>query len=135
MIIHYFCFLFLSFQINESAVPDGFLLKDLNVDSKRHLVFATQCQLGLLRGARTWYIDATFKVVSKPFEQLFSIHAFVRKGTTTKQVPLVYVFMSRRTQLDYKAVLQAVVYLIPGEPDVEAFVLDFEKGKIIIIII
>ena len=28
--------------------------------------------------AKSWYIDATFKVVKEPFTQLLSIHGFVK---------------------------------------------------------
>ena len=46
----------------------------------------------------------TFKVVRRPFYQLLSVHAFVRSGSDTKQIPLVLAVMSRRRAKDYLSV-------------------------------
>ena len=43
--------------------------------------------------------------------QLFSIHSFIKDGEATKQVPLVFVLMSRRRTKDYKAVSLAYAYV------------------------
>ncbi|XP_052762110.1 uncharacterized protein LOC128204745 [Mya arenaria] len=76
----------------------------------------------------TWYLDGTFRVVNKPFTQLWSVHAFLRQGATTKQVPLLCVLMSRRRKNDYEAVLRKIVELMDVAPVVEAFTMDFEAG-------
>ena len=52
---------------------------------------ATDEQLQLLQQGKRWYLDATFYVVRRPFQQLFSVHAFVRKGDSLKQVLLAFV--------------------------------------------
>ena len=72
-----------------------------------------------------WYVDATFKVVREPFYQLFSIHAFVRSGSDTKQIPLLFALMSRRRTKDYVAVIELVMEKL-GVPNVQRFVADFE---------
>jgi len=36
-------------------------------------------------------VDGTFKVVRRPFHQLLSIHAYVRRNGTMKHVPLLFV--------------------------------------------
>lgn len=103
----------LEFVIQEEHIPDGFLKEDVVIDGKRHLILATDDMLNLLKRARSWFMDATFYVVSAPFKQLFSIHAFVKHGTSRKQVPLVFAIMSARRASDYRAVLEAIIQLLP----------------------
>ena len=50
--------------------------------------------ISILPEAKNRYIDATFKVVCKPFTQLFSILAFVKLGEHAKQIPLLFAIMS-----------------------------------------
>ena len=57
--------------------------------------------ISILFEAKNWYIDATFKVVHKPFTQLFSIHAFVKSGESAKQIPLSFAVMSGKCKQDY----------------------------------
>ncbi|XP_055959012.1 uncharacterized protein LOC126830017 isoform X1 [Patella vulgata] len=73
-------------------------------------------------------MDATFRVINKPYSQLFSIHAFVKAGETTKQVPLVFCVMSGKSQDDYYKVLRAVDKMLPSQIALEGFVVDFEAG-------
>lgn len=109
-------------------VPDDFLRADIEHDGQRHLVFMTTLQMKYLALAKTWYIDGTFKVARSPFVQLCSIHAFIRKGVSAKQVPLCYIVMSRRKTVDYIAVFEAVLEALPHQPAVTEAVLDFEKA-------
>ncbi|KAH3696255.1 hypothetical protein DPMN_083720 [Dreissena polymorpha] len=82
----------------------------------------------LVRIASRWFIDGTFKLVKSPFYQLFSNHALVKKGDDTKQVPLVYVLMSRRSKEDYVTVLSAMHQCLEN-PLVDWVMLDFEAGN------
>lgn len=91
-------------QQQDDHVPVGFLRKDISVDGRRHLVFATQAQLELLSSAKTWYCDVTFKVVKAPFSQLFSVHASIRTDDDMKQVPLAFALMSGKRKKDYRKV-------------------------------
>ena len=50
------------------------------------------------------FCDGTFKVVSEPYKQLYTINAFIRVGKAMKQVPLIYLLMPRRKRTDYEAV-------------------------------
>ena len=86
----------LDFELATDFIPDGFFRKEVRVGTKRHLVFASDQMINILARAKRWYMDATFKIVKDPFKQLFSIHAFVRSDSDVKQVPLMFILMSRR---------------------------------------
>lgn len=91
-------------QLNTDFLQEPFLVGDVRVGDERHMMFATDEQLGLLQRAKRLYLDATFRVVSRPFYQLFSIHAFLKQEEAMKQVPLMYILMSKRRKQDYIAV-------------------------------
>ena len=116
----------LDFDVDFSSIPGRFFRGDVQVSGGRSLLFATDKQLALLEAARTWYGDGAFKLVGKPFKQLYVIHAFVagEKGCL-KQVPLVFVLMSHRREIDYAAVLAEIKNLVPRAA-VRSFVMDFE---------
>ena len=73
-------------------------------------------------------MDATFKLCRHPFTQLFTVNAFVKKDDHVKQVPLAFVLMSGRKKGDYKAVLQALLSILPNNSRVKKITLDFEKA-------
>ena len=101
---------------------------DIVSSESRHIVFATSEQLRLLADARTWYVDATFKVVRQPFYQLLSIHAFLCSDDCVKQVPLAFALMSRRRAEDYNVVFNAIKRAFPSLPDLDTIVCDFEAA-------
>ncbi|KAL5008579.1 hypothetical protein ScPMuIL_014160 [Solemya velum] len=117
----------LDFQLADCVPPD-FIRSDIHINGARHIIFATDEQLRLLSDTRTWYLDATFKVVRKPFYQLMSIHAFVKSGECIKQVPLAFMFMSRRRKEDYIETLKAVKTSLSSTPDLDEVVCDFEAA-------
>lgn len=101
-------FFFIVLQVDdaflESTIDEPFLRRDVIVGTSRHLIFATTKQLELLSNAKTWYIDGTFKVISKPFYQLLSVHGFVKSGEDVKQLPLCFIMMSDKRKKSYKKV-------------------------------
>lgn len=50
-------------------------------------------------------MDGTFKVVRKPFYQLFTINVYINEAEV-QQVPALFVLMSSRTTEDYERVRQ-----------------------------
>ncbi|KAH3888031.1 hypothetical protein DPMN_012052 [Dreissena polymorpha] len=61
----------LEFEIDTENIKSiDFLVDDIRLDGARHILFATPVQLQLLQRAKRWFIDGTFKVVSRPFYQL-----------------------------------------------------------------
>ncbi len=80
----------LDFDVESDHIPAGFLKADIKRKNRRHLIFMTKKQQHLLKKARSWYVDGTFKVVGAPFTQLFSIHGFIEKDGQMKQVGAIF---------------------------------------------
>jgi hypothetical protein len=98
----------LFFQIQHVHIPNDFYRGEVLVGSMRHLIFMTAEQISLLKYAVRWYVDGTFKIIDQPFTQLFSIHGFIRKEHNLKQIPICFIFMSGRTERDYRKVFEKV---------------------------
>lgn len=118
----------LSFEISHAHIPENFLRYDISVGGRRHLIFATEEQLSLLSKANHWYADATFKIVRRPFTQLFSIHTFVQSDKNLKQVPLLFALMSGKRRRDYKKVFAKTKDVLGGELKVKEITVDFEAS-------
>ena len=58
--------------------------------------------------AHAWYIDGTFKIVKDPVKQLLTIHVVMLCDEKRVSVPVCFVLMSRRRQIDYMAVLSEI---------------------------
>ena len=82
----------------------------------------------LLAKAKSWFIESTFKIVSKPFSQMFSIYAFICSGNSSKQVLLAYVLMSGKQKEDYVHVMEKIIQLLPSPPRVTSITIDFEAA-------
>ena len=121
----------LMFELDMSHIPANFMKFDGKSDDARFIIFQSVDQRGYMKNAFVWYIDATFRVVDKPFMQLFSVHVFVIVNNIMKQIPVAFVLMSRRRKEDYIAVFKALKGLVTdirGGPKVVSMMLDFEAA-------
>ena len=57
----------LDFELSLQHIPSNFLREDIKVEDRRHLLFSTDRQLELLKGAKRWYVDGTFDVSISTF--------------------------------------------------------------------
>ena len=114
-----------NFTLDYEHVPDVFDTWKLTVGDTVHIMWSTAEQQKLLKNAKTWYLDGTFKLVREPFKQLYSVHAFVRNASITKQVPLVFILMSSKTTQDYKRLFFEIKDKL-GPCFVQQMVMDFE---------
>ena len=117
----------LDFTLNRNAIPDDFLLADIEIDGNRHLIFGLEKIMDIMKNAAVYYLDGTFRVVNKPFMQLYTIHAFVNNDTNSKQIPMIYILMSGRRMVDYLAVFRKKKEII-GDEEIKRFVLDYERA-------
>ena len=72
-------------------IPSEFLQYDITEDGERHLVFASVSQLSYLAKSKLWFMYGIFRVVREPFQQVLSLHSFIKLGDAMKQVPLCFV--------------------------------------------
>jgi len=57
------------FQLDRDFInADDFLIGDIRVEGQRHLMFSTPFQQRLLKQAKRWFIDGTFKVCRNNIE-------------------------------------------------------------------
>ena len=97
-------------------------------NKRRHILFATKRQIKYLKKAVQWYIDGTFKLVAKPFCQMFSVHGFITKNGLFKQIPLAFCLMTRRTASDYYTVLKTLEAWMEAPYSLRDIISDFEKA-------
>ena len=117
----------LVFELNHHAIPEHFLQYDVTIEGNRHIMLATPHQIQLLKLAENWFVDGTFRVVRKPFSQMFSIHAFIRSGENLKQVPLFFAIMSGKRTVDYSTIFRWIADNV-GPTKLQTITCDFEAA-------
>ena len=68
------------FAVDETHMPSNFYRGFVEVEGERHLIFASEEQLGVGSTMFRCFVDGTHKLPSMPFIQLFSISGFIRFG-------------------------------------------------------
>ena len=105
-------------SLNELTVPEDltktlsgsdFLVKDIDLDQDRILLFTTIANVQYLEQSPFWIMDGTFKTVPNIFRQLYSIHGRVGTDENSQIVPLVYALMSRKSEECYRGLFQGLV--------------------------
>lgn len=101
-------------------IGETFLLYDSYDDeeepenAERIIVYATQQNLRLLNGCRTWFFDGTFETAPNIFVQLFAILGSatqVSEHAPEQEValPLAYALLQSKSEQAYTKVLQVIV--------------------------
>jgi len=129
------------FQYDENFCPDFKIAKVTSgPQDAPHVayIFATPGQLARLSSVRTWYVDATFKVVGKPFYQLWTFIGHIRRPGPRRRrdekvaVNLVYAVMSKKTTGLYCEVIKAILRALREKGfqiKVDRVMLDFEMAE------
>ena len=107
-----------------------FLIHDSDRDQhNRVIVFASDEGLRHLATQQTWFMDGTFKIAQKLFEQLYIIRAKVGDSAVT----CAYSLMTGKSQALYEEMLQAIVSRseqLGFSPDPVNIHMDFEQSVI-----
>ena len=125
----------LNFELKVNCIPQDFYRGEVRVgpraDERRHFLFSTSRQMELLRSAKLLKIDGTFKIVQRPHTQLLTVHANIRTTQHERNMPLFYILMSGKREVDYTRVLEEMKLLVEAGSNpmrVETILLDFEVG-------
>ncbi|XP_028165145.1 uncharacterized protein LOC114356258 [Ostrinia furnacalis] len=94
----------------EINVPDDlkningelFLVSNENwKENEKVMIFCKRNNLIKLKDSLVWIMDGTFQTCPFIFAQLYSIHGLIGSGDNTRAVPLVYAFLSKKSQECY----------------------------------
>ena len=118
-------------HIDTALLGKKFYIGQVNTPPNgRHIIFATYQQLVILRDNTSWFVDATFRIVKLPFMQLLTVHVAIVSPVNVIFVPVLFVLMSRRRAIDYKAIFTyAINYIhnnLGGNVLISSVKLDFE---------
>ncbi|BFZ03225.1 hypothetical protein BsWGS_06264 [Bradybaena similaris] len=86
-------------------------------------MFGTAANLQLLQQHSHWFMDGTFKVAPSVFLQVFTVHALI----DNRSIPLIYVLMGTKTQMDYERVFRKLLELRPSLTPTSVLI-DFEMA-------
>lgn len=96
--------------LSDINVPDDlktingelFLVSNKNwKENEKVIIFCTRKNLVLLKDSPVWIMDGTFQTCPFIFAQLYSIHGLIGTGDNARAVPLVFAFLSKKSQECY----------------------------------
>ncbi|XP_049886684.1 uncharacterized protein LOC126381225 [Pectinophora gossypiella] len=111
-------------KISETFGKD-FLMFDDGTDEKILCFISQKCK-SVFPNLSHVFLDGTFKVVPKPFYQIYTIHGDLGNGTV---VPLLYALLPNKTQETYKRLFNLIKEKNPDFRPTN-FKIDFEKAAI-----
>jgi hypothetical protein len=88
-------------------------------------MFGTAKNLLELSYAEHWFLDGTFSIAPSLFEQLYAIHAIKHN----KNIPLVYVLLTRKTQILYTRVINSL-FDLNDQLNPDTIMMNFEPAAI-----
>ncbi|KAG0441072.1 hypothetical protein DMUE_1313 [Dictyocoela muelleri] len=102
---------------------ENFLLHFDDPDCEdRILIWSTVSDLEKLKSSNTWLIEGTFRIASKNFSQLYTIHGLI----FDTRLPLVYCLMNKKNEKSYQKlfkILYAKILIMT-----KFIICDFEKA-------
>ncbi|CAB4493336.1 unnamed protein product [Rhizophagus irregularis] len=103
------------------------------VGQERILLFTTRENIQHLANALFWIMDGTFKTVPTIFHQMYTIHAPVGAEDNSRILPLVYVLMTRKSEVLYRWLFENLIEFAEDN-DIElkpqSIITDFELAAI-----
>ncbi len=91
-------------------------------DINRHVIFMSDFQKNVLKKAKTWIIDGTFKSVPNQFHQLVTIQGLY----LGKFWPCIHALMVNKSEMAYNLLFEQIKTMVGSQSD--NIVMDFEKG-------
>lgn len=122
----------LGFDLKRNVLAEDFFVDDIRVgppsDIRRHFLFQTPKQRALMRKCKELRIDGTFKIVPKPHKQLVTVHGTIHTPGHKRSIPLFYILMDGKRQIDYEAVFMRMKAEVEkdGPMKVNSFMMDYE---------
>ena len=83
---------------------DGVFHDTTKRDPDRIIFLTSRSNLAVLENSKTVAADGTFKVKKKYHRQIFTIHGEL----DDKMIPLIYVYMKRKTKRAYKRIFKHI---------------------------
>ena len=110
--------------LKQTLRGDNFLLHDSGADDpQRFFIFGTAANIDILKANLHWFSDGTFKIAPRLFFQLTTIHVQMHNQV----LPMLYIFLQRKTQVAYTRALREVYDLVGGITPL-SIMCDFEKA-------
>ena len=110
--------------LKKTLRDDQFLLHDSGHDDhQRFFIFGTAANVETLKTNRHWFSDGTFKVAPMLFFQLTTIHVQMHNQV----LPMIYIFLQRKTQAAYSRALRVLIDMTGGIGPLSVMC-DYEKA-------